>query len=358
MGREREDSDRVGEGSLSSTKRRRPTMKDVALHAGVSVSTVSYVVNDSGPVAPGRRARVLDAIRILDYTPNESARSLKRQSASTIGLVLPELSNQFFALVAEGVERAASAHDVLVVMVVPEVTDQPEPHHAKLLRSQRLDGVVYLSGAATSPREVLELARSGHVVLVDEHLPGADLPAVVSDSRRGAREIAQLVLDQGHRRVAVIGGPPALWTAQQRLASYREAVAAAGVDPDAVPVLGGDYRQRSGFELAARALSGPAGQRPTALLCANDLMAVGAILHCRAAGLRVPEDVSIVGFDDAPFVSLLTPALTTVRQPAGDMGVAAFSLLLDLLEGRAPEHPLQTLPVTVQVRDSLAPPSS
>jgi DNA-binding LacI/PurR family transcriptional regulator len=333
-------------------------MKDVALHAGVSVSTVSYVLNDSGPVAAERRARVLDAIRILDYTPNESARSLKRQSASTIGLVLPELSNQFFALVAEGVERAASARDVLVVMVVPEVTDQPEPHHAKLLRSQRLDGVVYLSGATTSPREVLELARSGHVVLVDEHLPGAELPAIVSDSRRGAREIAHHVLEYGHQRLAVIGGPPALWTAQQRLAGYREAVAAAGLDPDAVPVFDGDYRQGSGLELAAKALARPDRQRPTALLCANDLMAVGAMVHCRAAGLRVPEDVSIVGFDDLPFVSLLTPRLTTVRQPAGDMGVGAISLLFDIVAGRAPESLLQTMPVTVQVRDSVASPSS
>lgn len=357
MGGEREDRQRLS-GERVSTKPRRPTMKDVALHAGVSVSTVSYVLNESGPVAPERRSRVLDAIRILDYTPNESARSLKRQSASTIGLVLPELSNQFFALVAEGVERAASARDVLVVMVVPEVTEQPEPHHAKLLRSQRLDGVIYLSGATTSPREVLELARSGPVVLVDEHLAGSGLPAIVSDSRRGAREVTQLVLEHGHRRLAVIGGPPALWTAQQRLAGYREAAAAAGLDPDDLEVFDGDYRQSSGFALAAEALSGPADERPTALLCANDMMAVGAMLHCREAGLRVPGDVSIVGFDDVPFVSMLTPSLTTVRQSAGDMGVRAISLLFDVLAGRPSEDPLQVMPVTVRVRESVAPPSA
>jgi LacI family transcriptional regulator len=333
-------------------------MKDVAEHAGVSVSTVSYVLNNSGPVAAERRARVLDAIRILDYTPNESARSLKRQSASTIGLVVPELANQFFALVAEGVERAASEQDVLVVMCVPEATARHDPHHAQLLRSQRLDGVVYLSGTGTSPREVLELARSGPVVLVDEHLPGSDLPAVVSDSRRGAREVAQHVLEHGHRRLAVIGGPPALWTAQQRLAGYREAVAGAGLDPDAVPIYDGDYRQASGVELAAKALAGPAAKRPTAILCANDLMAVGALEHCRSAGLRVPEDVSIVGFDDIPFVSLLTPRLTTVRQPAREMGFAVISLLFDLLSGNRPVEPLQLMPITVQIRESVARPST
>jgi DNA-binding LacI/PurR family transcriptional regulator len=343
--------------STSVTSRRRPTMKDVARHARVSVSTVSYVLNDSGPVAPERRARVLDAIRVLEYAPNESARSLKRRSASTIGLVVPDLANQFFALVAEGVEKAASARDVLVVLCAPEATDTPEPHHAKLLRSQRLVGVVYLSSAGTTASALLELARSGPVVLVDEHHPGFDLPAVVADSRTGAREVAQHVLGHGHERLAIIGGPTALWTGQQRLAGYREAIAAAGLDPDAVPVFVGDYRQPSGRELAARALSGPEDTWPTALLCANDLMAVGALEHARSIGLRVPEDLSIVGFDDLPFVSLLTPRLTTVRQPARDMGERAFTVLFDLLDGKPPAEPLELHPATVQVRDSVAPPA-
>jgi LacI family transcriptional regulator len=331
-------------------------MKDVAEHAGVSLSTVSYVVNGSGPVGAARRARVLDAIRVLEYAPNESARSLKRRSASTIGLVVPDLANQFFALVAEGVERAASARDVLVVLCAPEATDEPEPHHAKLLRTQRLDGVIYLSSTGTSPTALLELARLGPVVLVDEQLPGFDLPAVVSDSRTGAREVAQHVLDHGHRRLAVIGGPIALWTAQQRLAGYREAFAAAGLDPDAVPVLDGDYREGSGAELAARALEGPADERPTALLCANDLMAVGALEHSRSVGLRVPEDLSIVGFDDLPFVSLLTPRLTTVRQPAREMGSRGVDMLFDLLAGRRDVTPVEQFPATLQIRDSVATP--
>jgi LacI family transcriptional regulator len=156
----------------------------------------------------------------------------------------------------------------------------------------------------------------------------------------------------------VIGGPPALWTAQQRLAGYREAVAGAGLDPDAVPIYDGDYRQASGVELAAKALAGPAAKRPTAILCANDLMAVGALEHCRSAGLRVPEDVSIVGFDDIPFVSLLTPRLTTVRQPAREMGYAVISLLFDLLSGNRPVEPLQLMPITVQIRESVARPST
>lgn len=331
-------------------------MKDVAEHAKVSISTVSYVLNDSGPVAPERRARVLDAVHVLDYTPNESARNLKRRSAATIGLVVPELVNPFFALLAEGVERAASARGVLVVLCAPEATGEAESLNARLLRSQRLDGIIYLSGAATAPDSLLELTRLGPVVLVDEQLPGFDLPAVVSDNRRGARELARHVLEQGHRRVTVIGGPRELWTAQQRLAGYREAFAAAGMDPDEVPVLVGDYHQSSGCELAAQALAVGVEDRPTALLCANDLMAIGALEHCKHQGLTVPDDVSVAGFDDLPFASLLTPRLTTVRQPAHDMGQRAATLLFDLLDEKAPAaNP--PFPVTVQVRDSVTGPA-
>lgn len=331
-------------------------MKEVAEFANVSVSTVSYVLNNSGPVASARRARVLDAVRQLDYTPNESARSLKRRSAAAIGLVVPDLVNQFFALLARGVERAASAQDVLVVLCSPESSEKAESNNARLLRSQRVDGVVYLTGFDESPRSLLELMSVGPVVLVDERIHGLDLPAVLSDGRKGAREIARYVLDQGHTRLAVIAGPAALWTAEQRLAGYRETVAAAGRDPDDMLVLVGDYRQNSGAELAAQALSGPTNERPTAILCANDLMAIGALEYCKSAGIRVPHDVSIVGFDDVPVASMLTPRLTTVRQPAHAMGYRAATLLIDLVRGTDVDEPIAPFPVEVQIRDSVGPP--
>ncbi|WP_236603583.1 MULTISPECIES: LacI family DNA-binding transcriptional regulator [unclassified Rhodococcus (in: high G+C Gram-positive bacteria)] len=331
-------------------------MKDVARHANVSVSTVSYVLNDSGPVAPARRARVLDAVRVLNYAPNEAARGLKRRSAPTIGLVVPELSNQFFALLAEGVEQVAAAYGVLVVLCAPEATDGAESLNGRLLRSQRLNGIIYLSGASTSPTSLLELTRLGPIVLVDEQVPGFDVPAVVSNNRRGAREVAQHVLEAGHRNIAVIGGPEGLWTAQQRLAGYREALAAAGIDPDSVPVFCGNYRQNSGTELAAKALSGPSEKRPTALLCANDLMAIGVLEYCRTEGIQVPEELSVVGFDDLPLVSLLTPRLTTVRQPARDMGERAARVLFDLIDGKDDLETPQPFPALLQIRDSVATP--
>ncbi|GAA1400039.1 LacI family DNA-binding transcriptional regulator [Pseudonocardia kongjuensis] len=335
--------------------RRRPTMKDVAEHANVSVSTVSYVLNDSGPVAQERRNRVLDAIRLLDYSPNQSARSLKRRSASTVAMVVPDLTNQFFALVTEGVQRAASSLDVLVVLIVPDGTEAAEEKQAKLLRSQRVDGVIYLSGTGSMPAAIYDLARSGPVVLVDEQIPGRDLPAVTCDSRRGAREVATYVLEQGHRRLAVVGGPPALWTAQQRLAGYREAFAGAGLDPDSVPVHPGDYREDSGAAAVDALLALPEAERPTALLCANDLMAIGAMERLTGHGLSVPHDISVAGFDDLPVSRLLTPKLTSVRQPAHEMGYRAATALFRLLDG-ASETVDEQLPVTIQIRESVRPP--
>lgn len=333
----------------------RPTMKDVANRAGVAVSTVSYVINDSGPVAPDRRARVLEAVSALGYLRNESARNLKRRSVATIGLVVPDLVNQHFALIAEGVEHAASEKDVLVVFCTPEASGDGESWNSRLLRSQRLDGLIYLSGAETRMASLIELTRVGPVVLVDERLPGSDLPSVVSQNRRGAREIASHVISLGHERLAILSGPLELWTAEQRLSGYREAIAAAGMDPDAIPMLEGDYRMSSGEKLAAEWLEGLAHERPTALICANDLMAVGALAYCRRAGLRVPEDVSVVGFDDLPFASLLTPSLTTVRQPAREMGISATKLLLGMVAGEGQASP-PAEPVTLMVRESAGAP--
>ena len=333
-------------------------MKDVAVHANVSISTVSYVMNGTGPVSADRRARILNAVRELDYIPNESARNLKRQSASTIGLVVPDLSNQFFSLLASGAAHAAAARDVLVVLCSSENTEEAESSNSRLLRSQRVDGVVYLTGFHESPTSLLELQSLGPVVLVDERVPGADLPAVLAEGRLGARDVAAHVVALGHKRFTCIAGPSALWTAEQRLAGYREALALGGFDPDTMEVLVGDYRMESGFELAKKALNVPALTRPTALLCANDMMAIGALEYCRASGLNVPADVSVVGFDDVPMAPLLSPRLTTVRQPAREMGVYAAELLLDLIRGDAKPDSPKSFPVEVIVRQSAAAPRS
>jgi LacI family transcriptional regulator len=340
----------------STTPPRRTTIKDVARRAGVSVSAVSYVLNDSGPVAPQRRARVLAAIAELGYAPSEAARSLKRGRVATIGLIVPDLGNQFFAAVAEGVTVAAMEHDVLVVLCTTDATAEREAYYTRLLRGQRLDGVIYLSGTGVPPRALQELAELQAVVFVDERLYGLEVPFVGADNRRGAREAMAHVLAAGHEHIVVVGGPPALWTSEQRLAGYREALAAAGLDPDRTPVLRGDYRQQSGYEAAREALETTGARRPTAFMCANDLMALGVVQYCRDHGFAIPDDVSVVGFDDIPLASLLVPALTTVRQPAAELGRRAADMLLAHIAGEegAPREDL--VPTELQVRETLAAP--
>ena len=336
--------------------RPRPTIRDVARAAKVSIGTVSSVINNGTQVAPETRRRVQSLIAELGYEPNNAARTLRRGRISSIGLIAPDLQNPYFAAVAQGIEKAAAQSDVLLVLCLTYAEIDREEYYAQVLRNQRLDGVIYLSGTGLPSRSLQQLAERGNVVFVDERLPGIDLPFVSADNRIGARALAGHVLAAGHRRLAIIGGPPRLWTSEQRLAGYREAIAAAGLDPDAVPVNEGDYSERSGHDAAARLLGQPASVRPTALICANDMMAIGAIHVCHELGLSIPADVSVAGFDDIPAAELLNPPLSTVSQPGQLMGGAAAELLLHRI-GVLAEPPKQIeFPTTFKPRASVAPP--
>lgn len=325
--------------------RRATTIKDVARRARVSVGTVSAVLNGASTVAEPTRQRVLSSIEALSYKPNSMAKSLRQPRALSVGLIVPNLQNPFFSAVAEGVQLTAEAHDILLVLCITWARAEREQYYAQTLQTARLNGVIYLSGSGIPSPNLLSLAKSREIVFVDESLPGVDIPFVSAHNRSGARELANHVLSHGHRNIGIIGGPPRLWTSEQRLAGYREALASAGLDPDAAPTVSGDYDEASGYELAGQLLRGP-GPAVTALLCANDLMAIGAVRFCRDAQIRVPADVSIVGFDNIPASALLDPALTTVSQPGKEMGQAAAQLLLHHIKG------LELPPVT-QFRTSL-----
>ncbi|GAB0115289.1 LacI family DNA-binding transcriptional regulator [Acidisoma sp. C75] len=336
-----------------------PTIRDVARAAGVAVSTVSYVINQTGQVSAETRLRVAEAIRLLRYEPNLMARNLKAGRARSIGLIAPDLRNPYFAAIAAGVHDAAQAQDILVVLCVTHAMPQREAFFTQVVRARRLDGLIFMSGTGMPTPALLELIRQKSVVLVDEKLPGLDAPSIVSKNREGARLVAEHVLSQGHRRLAIIGGPAELWSSGERLKGYRAAAAAAGLDPDAIPVVAGDYGRGSGFEAARALLSGPAATRPTALICANDLMALGAMLYCRENGLGVPEDVSICGFDDIDAARYAYPGLTSVDQQAETLGRYACDLLLRLIDprlGGAGGATCAECDVKLVIRGSVAPP--
>ena len=283
---------------------------------------------------------MLRCIAEIGFEPNNAARSLKRGRVSSIGLIVPDLGNPFFAAIAEGVEMAVSDADVLLVLCITWADIEREEYYAKVLRSQRLSGVIYLSGSGLPSPSLLQLARRGSVIFVDERLPGVEVPFVSATNRAGARAVASHVLDAGHKNIAIVAGPERLWTSEQRLAGYREAIIGAGLNPDQLRQVNGDYSEQSGYEAGKRLLS-DASARPSAVLCANDLMAMGVIRYCRQIDVPIPGELSVTGFDDIPSSECLDPPLTTVAQPGREMGYAAAQLLLHKV-GFNTEPPDQT----------------
>lgn len=341
-------------GGSNAPGNSRPTIRDVAREAGVSIGTVSAVINQRSNVAEDTKRHVMRLIAELGFEPNNAARSLKRGRISSIGLVVPDLGNPFFASVAEGVQRGIGDNDILPMLCITWSKTEREEYFARILRTQRLDGVIYLSGSGLPSPSLLELAKAGLVVFVDEILPGLDVPFVGSNNLAGARAIARHVLDCGHRKVAIIGGPPRLWTSEQRLAGFRESLASAGLDPDAAPYVAGDYTERSGYVAATRLLTGDRAQRPTAILCANDLMAIGVMRFCRESGIAIPAEVSVTGFDDIASTEFLQPSLSTVAQPGQEMGRAAAEALLHRMGVRADPPLVTQFPTSVRIRQSVA----
>jgi LacI family transcriptional regulator len=337
--------------------KRRPTIREVAKAADASVGTVSAVINGAPHVTEQTRRRILQAIADLGYEPNTAARSLKRQRSSSIGLVVPDLHNPFFASVAEGVQKVAQEHDVLMVVGTTGAENEWEEYYAQTLRAQRLDGMILLSGSGKPTIGLVKLVESGSVVFVDECIPGLDAPFISATNRTGARQIAQELIRIGHRNVAIVAGPPGLWTSQQRLAGYREALAGAGQDPDEIVVLAGDYTEESGFQATQKILDDPRNAGLTAIIYANDLMAMGGMRLLKEYGKEIPKDLSIVGFDDITSSQYVFPALTTVAQPSYDMGRSAAQLLLN--KAGLSEPPATTEFATeLKIRASVSAPGS
>jgi LacI family transcriptional regulator len=323
--------------------------------AHVSRTTVSFVLNQrAGVKIPDEtRRRVLDAAATLDYYPNSVARQLARGASRTIGLVLRQSPEQVAndGLLAETLRGLASAaraadHRVLVETLVPG-----EGSYANLVRSGRTDGLI-VSGPRYDDQELADLARDGFPVVIQGSLPGLDVPSVDVDNEAGARLAVEHLLALGHRRIACITNAPIAYTAaSERVAGYREALAAAGIAEEPSMIAEGAFDAHSGHRAVAEILS---RSTPDAIFVASDVVAIGAIAGLREAGLSVPGDVSVVGFDAIPLAAYLDPPLTTISLPAHDLGRAAGRALLDRIAGR-PVAGRTLLPTELIVRASTAP---
>jgi LacI family transcriptional regulator len=309
-----------------------PTLVDVAKRAGVSPMTVSRVVNDSGPVSDEVRARVEQAIAEVGYMPNALARSLRARRTDTIALLLTDMTNPFFTTVAHGVEAAASEAGLTLILANSNENEEEEHRLVKILLERRVDGICFVpagDGVATI-RQCTE--NTTPVVVLDRRSKGRSADVVRADSLGGALQLGELVASLGHRVTAILSGPRGVSTADDRVTGFREAMAAAP-GAERPRVLRGTYTIESGAEMARLAMA--ARPRPTALFAANNFIAIG-VLHALAdLGIRVPEDVAVVAFDDLPAPMVVFPFLTVAAQPAFEMGQRGVGLLVDRLSGRA-----------------------
>jgi len=325
-------------------------LRDVAVAAGVDPSVVSRVLTgDRGlSVRPETRARVLKAAARLNYRPNRAARALKTARTMVIGMVVPDLANTAYSLIAQGAEkRAAAAGYVLMVM------RGSVPDHLEELQG-RVDGL--LVAAATSDGSYLRsLLGDIPTVLVNRKEPG-DIPAVRVDDAAGAAVAVQHLLSLGHCRVAHVAGPQNADTARRRLEGYLSALSVGGVEERPELVVEASVYDEAAGHLAATRLLG-LGPQPTAIFAANIRLAIGTLAATRRIGLSVPDDVSVVGFDDTPLAAFLEPPLTTVRMPLAELGGQAVESLLAEMDGRRASDVLVSLPPELVVRASTAAPA-
>ncbi len=327
------------------------TIRDVARKAGVSVATVSRVISENGyPVAVGTRARVQRAASALEYTPNLVARGLKKHTSRTIGLIIPDISNPFFPAVARGAEDVASRHGYTVVLCNTDEQVRKEHQYLSLLHRQWIAGVLFATNKANTSLLRWLLEHEIPAVLVACDAASLPLDAVFVDSHRGAWLATRHLITLGHTRVAHVAGPPRMGAGRDRLLGYRRAMAASGLRVRTEWVVTGDFHAEAGYR-GARSLLRRA-DRPTAVFAANDLMAMGVLRAAQEAGLRVPGDLAVVGFDDIPMARMVSPALTTVAQPTYRMGALAMERLLERVAGRRVGSRKITLEPELVVRQS------
>ena len=331
--------------------RSRMTIRDIAELAGVSISTVSRAVNGRSDVSEETRRLVRQIAREHGYTASRDARGLSTGRTGLIGVTLPVIHPTYFSSILASVAEALDEYDMRIVLCPTQHQHDREISLIERLMHGTTDGAILVL-PEESASELRALARQGYrCVVVDPGAPpDPDIPAVSAAHSAGADQAVRHLLSLGHRRIAAITGPRGRMATEERLRGYYAAMAGAGVLPDAHLVAESTFTVDGGLEAAGRLLE--LAERPTAIFAFNDPIAIGAMQAARARGLRIPDQLSIVGFDDTNEAQFLTPGLTTVRQPLAEMGRMAVNLLVRLLENQD-QAPLQVeLATTLVVRGS------
>ncbi|WP_243731123.1 LacI family DNA-binding transcriptional regulator [Modestobacter roseus] len=329
-------------------------MRDVADRAGVSLGTVSNVLNRPDVVSAGTRERVLTAIAELGFVRNESARQLRAGRSRTIGLVVLDIANPFFTDVARGVDEVAGAAGLAVILFNSDDRPEKEARHLDVLTEQRVQGLIITPTAELSPQLDALRQRGVPVVLLDRRADHPDQCALAVDDVLGGRLAADHLLERGDRRIAFIGGSTGLPQLRERhdgvVAAVREGT---GTDDALTVVTPESLTVQGGREAASRIIGMPAGRRPTAAICANDLLAMGVLQEMVRHGIAVPEEFAIVGYDDIDYAAAAAVPLTSVRKPRRELGHRAAELLLDeAARGAEHVHQQPVFEPTLVVRES------
>lgn len=321
----------------------KPTLRDVAKHAGVSHQTVSRVINGHERVSPETRARVTDAIAKLGFSPNAIARSMAQGRAQTLACLSPNLTDYTFASIIEGAE--AEARQLGYFLLSSSVKDgrQFQAIAEELVSSRRVDGILVINPFADDRH--LYLPKNFPLTFVGTHVRAEKISSVGLDDESAAHAATQYLLDCGHRQIALVSGPQVEDCVQDRQAGYDAALRAAGLEPNPAWVYEGDWSASSGYQALTQLLR--SNGRPTAVFAQNDRMAIGLLRAARDAGLNVPEQLAVIGFDDMPLSAYFDPPLTTMRQDMEAIGRQAVRLLVHAVQ--EPDAPPQHLRFSSQL---------
>lgn len=330
------------------------SIDDIAKYAGVSKSTVSRILNDKGKFSEDTRDKVLQVVKKLNYSPSMVARSLRNRRTKAVGLLLPDIVNPFFPEIMKGVEDVASENGYVIVLCSSNEDSEKEFNYFHMFENRWIDGVIY-SGVTGTREEAQSIRLISEqeipVVLMDREIEDYFASVVMIDNEKAAYDAATYCLELGHKRIGFIAAPLKVRIFEKRLEGYQKALQKYGIEFDESLVVEGDLTIKSGSKAAKQLVA--RRDPPTAIFASNDLMAIGAMKEIQGHGLKVPENISIIGFDDIRTASLVTPALTTIAQPKNEMGVEAMNLLIRMIEKKGASKSKVVLDTRLVVRKSV-----
>jgi len=335
---------------MSQTRKSKITIHDVAAEAGVSFGTVSRVINNDVHVKKETREKVWDVVKKLNYVANRQARSLAGGKTNSIGVLVPDLGTGYIGEIVRGIDAELSLADMDLIVYTTHRTPTKEANYVANLASGMVDGLLLV--LPREPQNLIETMKQLHFpfVLIDHQGTDEDCPAVGAANWSGGYNATEYLIGLGHKRIGHITGSMDLGCAVDRLAGYQSALKTYHLAESPELIYEGNFDQPDGYEGALALLDLP--DPPTAFFASNDVMAMGVMDAVRSRGLRVPQDISIVGFDDIPQSSLIRPALTTINQPLEKMGRVSTQLLLKMLENSEDKNARIELPTHLVIRDS------